>query len=243
MRIRALAGLAALALAAAGAEAQVQRAPADPSQPPPRAGTDAVRLGELYYRLQVLQQEVQELRGLLEEQAYQMERLTRQQQEHYMDLDRRLTALRGAGEDAPLGGDPAGAQWVGELARSERQAYADAYDLMGEKRYQESVTAFDQLIRDYPNGQFTPNAFYWLGELYAVLEEIEKSRQSLAQVVNLYPEHAKVPDALYKLGVVHDRLGDQERALEYLNRVIKDYPESSAAGMADKYAKALAGAN
>ena len=240
MRIRALAGLAALALAAAGAEAQVQRAPANPSQPP--AGTDAARLGELYYRLQVLQQEVQELRGLIEEQAYQMERLSRQQQEHYIDLDRRLMALRGTGEDAPLG-DLAGGQWVGELARSERQAYADAYDLMGAKRYQESVLAFDQLIRDYPNGQFTPNAFYWLGELYALLEETEKSRQSLAQVVNLYPDHAKVPDALYKLGVVHDRLGDQERALEYLNRVISSYPESSAAGMADKYAKTLADAN
>lgn len=242
MRIRALAGLAALALAAAGAEAQVQRAPANPSQPPAGAGTDAARLGELYYRLQVLQQEVQELRGLIEEQAYQMERLSRQQQEHYIDLDRRLMALRGTGEDGPLG-DLAGGQWVGELARSERQAYADAYDLMGAKRYQESVLAFDQLIRDYPNGQFTPNAFYWLGELYALLEETEKSRQSLAQVVNLYPDHAKVPDALYKLGVVHDRLGDQERALEYLNRVISSYPESSAAGMADKYAKTLADAN
>lgn len=245
MQIVALAGpAAAFLLAAAGALAQGTEALAPSSAVQP--GPGAAQLGELYYRLQVLQQEVQELRGLVEEQAHQLDRLTKQQQEHYIDLDRRLTVLREEGTGGPPPSVAArGAAGVsvpanGELARSERQAYAEAYDLLTSKKYRESATAFNGLIVDFPNGQYTPNAFYWLGELHLLLEEIEKARQSFAQVVNLYPEHAKAPDALFKLGTVHDRLGDRERSLEYLNRVMKQYPDSSAAGLAGIYAQALA---
>ena len=109
--------------------------------------------------------------------------------------------------------------------------------MLTSKKYRESATAFDRLVVDFPNGQYTPNAFYWLGELHLLLEEIEKARQFFAQVVNLYPAHAKAPDALFKLGAVHDRLGDRERSLEYLNRVIEQYPNSSAAGLARVYAE------
>ena len=247
MQVVALAGLAAVLLvgaASASAQGTEAQAPPSASQPEPAAA----QLGELYYRLQVLQQEVQALRGAVEEQAHQLDRLTKQQQEHYIDLDRRLTALRargvppsaaarGAGGFPPPAPPVSPAPVSGDLARSERQAYADAYDLLTSKKYRESATAFDRLVVDFPNGQYTPNAFYWLGELHLLLEEIEKARQFFAQVVNLYPAHAKAPDALFKLGAVHDRLGDRERSLEYLNRVIEQYPNSSAAGLARAYAE------
>ena len=242
MQVVALAGLAAVLLVgAAGALAQGTEAQAPPSASQPEPA--AAQLGELYYRLQVLQQEVQALRGAVEEQAHQLDRLTKQQQEHYIDLDRRLTALRtrGAPPSAAVRGTggfpPLTPPVSGDLARSERQAYADAYDLLTGKKYRESATAFDRLVADFPNGQYTPNAFYWLGELHLLLEEIEEARQFFAQVVNLYPAHAKAPDALFKLGAVHDRLGDRERSLEYLNRVIEQYPNSSAAGLARAYAE------
>src|SRR5690606_4820101 len=102
-----------------------------------------------------------------------------------------------------------------------------------------SVQAFNRLIAEYPNGAYTPNAFYWLGELYLAQEENERARQSFAQVVNLYPDHQKVPDALYKLGVAYHRLGDVERAREYLNRVIREHRDSSAAGLARTYLQEL----
>ena len=43
--------------------------------------------------MQVLQQELQELRGLVEEQGYLVSRLQRDQKEQYLDLDRRLMAV------------------------------------------------------------------------------------------------------------------------------------------------------
>ena len=218
-----------------------------PTSPPQNAAVQPAgdsRLGELFYQLQILQQEVQDLRGIVEEQTYQLNRLARDQKQQYIDLDRRVAALR---NNAPtpvvststLPTDPIARAATSTASGSERNAYTNAFDMMKNRRFDESVDAFNQMIGDYPNGQYTPNAFYWLGELYLARTESEKARQSFAQVVNLYPDHQKVPDALYKLGVVYHRLGDDSRSLEYLNRVQADYPETSAAGLATTYATEL----
>ena len=213
---------------------------------------DAARLGELFHRLQVLEQEVRELRGQAEEQAYRIDRLTRQQQQQYLDLDQRLLELRNRAP-AATGGEVTGTVApergasasrpatppAGGTAPPEREAYTAAFNLMKESRFEESRDAFNQFIADYPNGQFTPNAFYWLGELYLATDEVEQARQSFAQVLSLYPEHRKVADALYKLGVVHHRLEDLERSRQYLNRVIAEHPDSPAAGLAQTYAAEL----
>ena len=211
---------------------------------------DAGRLSQLFYQIQVLQQEVQQLRGMVEEQSYQLERLARDQQEQYLDLDRRMQALRegagqarvvspaeqGSGSGRASGGSGTGSAPTGSgAAGSEREAYASAFDLMRQRQFEASAQAFEALIQNYPNGAYTPNAFYWLGELHLAQDELEPARQSFAQVVNLYPDHPKVPDALYKLGVTYHRLGDVERARQYLNQVRSDHPQSSAAGLAQTY--------
>ena len=51
--------------------------------------------GELFYQLQLLQQEVMQLRGLVEEQSHQLQKLKQQGMERYIDVDRRLGQLAG----------------------------------------------------------------------------------------------------------------------------------------------------
>lgn len=204
------------------------------------AAGDARHLSELFYKLQVLQQEVKEVRGLLEEQDHRLNRIARDQQEQYIDLDRRVAALRN-NASAPAISTSARAPTMPSSSGSgsERETYTDAFNLMKNRRFDESADAFNRLIIDYPNGQFTPNAFYWLGELYLAKAEHEMARQSFTQVANLYPDHQKVPDALYKLGVVYHRLGDTQRSLKYLGRVRAEHPQSSAASLAQTYAAEL----
>ena len=235
-----LLSVAAAAIVAAGAGAQVPVKESVAAPVTAAARTDeSAPLGELFHRLQVLQQEVKELRGTVEEQAFQIERLTRQQKEQYLDIDQRLVAMRnesptpGAGTALSRPGRPA--PTADGSAPPERDAYTSAFELMKESRFEESADAFDRLITDYPNGQYTPNAFYWLGELHLATDEVEQARQSFAQVLALYPQHRKAADALYKLGVVHHRLDDNERARGYLERVIAEHPDSAAAGLARTY--------
>lgn len=203
---------------------------------------DAGQLSELFYQLQILQQEIQDLRGQVEEQGYLVERLQRDQKEQYLDLDRRLVAISenqpapGPATSAPV----AAATPAGGGAMTELQAYTNAINAMKAREFDASMAGLKRLIETYPNGQYTANAYYWIGELeLAANADPELARQSFMQVVNLYPDHTKVPDALYKLGVVYHNLGDLPSAKDYLERVQRDYPGSTAAGLAAKYAAEL----
>ena len=201
----------------------------------------------LFYQLQVLQDEVRRLQGIVEEQNYRIERLVQEQRKRYVELDERLLALTGAnpqqpGEESPVATSP--------LAPStEREAYNAAISVVknaagqppSERReaYLRALTMFDALVREFPNGEFTANAYYWMGEAQLYLEELELARQAFVQVVNLFGDHAKVPDALYKLGVVYHQLNDLSGALHYLDRAIAEFPDHTAARLAESYAAEL----
>jgi tol-pal system protein YbgF len=221
--------------------------------------SDAVSSGgtsELFMRFQQLEADVAQLRGLVEEQSHRIEQLAQQQKEQYLDLDRRIVTLQGqpaaatGGASAPgADGDmfPADAAPAGTGAQTpggslnERDAYNAAFELTKQKRFQQAIDAFNELLVKYPNGQYSGNAFYWLGELYLALPEpnLEKARQSFMQVVNLYPTNPKVADSLYKLGIVYHRLGDRPQALGYLDRVQSQFPNTPAARLAQSYAAEL----
>ena len=213
------------------------------------------QLSELFYQLQILQQEITTLRGTVEEQAYQIEQLKRAQSEQYRNVDQRLLALQqgaaqvprqssadqsaaAAGASAQSGATAAPAVSASSDAAltDEQREYNAAYALIGEKRYDEALRAFNRLIVDYPGGALTGNALYWLGELYLAQDQTERARAQFIQVLDLYPDHPKVPDTLFKLGVTYDRLGDNYRALEYLNQVRAEHPQHKAATLAAEYA-------
>lgn len=220
----------------------VQPMPVAPA-PGPVAQPATGQLGDLFYQMQLLQQEVQALRGLVEEQGYLISRLQRDQKEQYLDLDRRVMALS---ENRPAPGPTTSlpeqpvAMPGGAAPLTEREAYTAAFDAMRAREFESSMQGFMNLIQQYPNGQFTPNAYYWMGELHLVANsDAEQARQAFMQVVSLYPDHQKAPDAMYKLGVVYHNLGDQDRARSFLDQVQREYPDSSAAGLAARYAADL----
>lgn len=66
-----------------------------------QGGSDSGSLSELMIRNQELQAEVQTLRGLVEEQAFEIENLKKRQRDQYLDLDSRLQRLEGGGMTVP----------------------------------------------------------------------------------------------------------------------------------------------
>ncbi len=210
----------------------------------PAAGGEEPQLGQLFYQLQLLQQEVQNLRGQVEEQTYLINRLQRDQQEQYLDLDKRIVALYenrpepgpGVTPAAPVASTPPAPSGTG-VPTTEREAYDLAYRTMEARDYERAMAGFQQLIEDYPNGQYTPNAYYWIGELHLANGDApERARQSFSLVINLYPDHQKARDALFKLGVVYHALGDIPTAQLYLDRVQQEHPGTTAARAAAEFA-------
>lgn len=219
---------------------------------PPPAATASDNIGGLFNQVQQLQQEVMRLNGIVEQQAYELRQLKEQSLERYMDIDRRLAsgaggaaaggaAVAGSGGSGPVTVDPtpaagSGAPQVAEQP-GEGDAYRAAYALVRGQEFDQAVQAFSTFLQNYPGGRYAPNAHYWLGELYLVIDpaDPEAARQSFMLLLNEYPENPKVPDALYKLGRVHFIKGNSVRSREYLDRVIREYPDSSAARLAGDF--------
>lgn len=213
---------------------------------------------ELLMLLQQLQEEVRQLRGSVETQQHKIESMEREQRDRYRDIDRRISALIQAAVEAdpmsggaPVEGDQlpvadttppatAPAQSVNASAaatgaESDQDAYRSAFQLVRERKFDESRAAFEAFVRSYPDSRNTANAHYWLGEIDLAQQSFAAAREAFKRVIDTFPQHAKVPDALYKLGVVEDRMGNTQASQEAFQRLIQAYPQSSAAGLARNY--------
>ena len=199
------------------------------------AGSGGQNLGNLFYQIQQLQQEVMRLNGKVEEQANELRKLKEQSLQRYVDLDRRLgsagaapTPMPGATVAAPAASASGGVEEPGEA-----EAYKAAYALVRGQQFDGAVGAFKKFLQDYPESKYAANAHYWLGELYLVVspQDLESSRQSFVLLLDEYPDNSKAPDAMYKLGKVYFLKGNREKAREYMDRVIRDYGSSNSAAV------------
>lgn len=194
---------------------------------------------ELFYQLQLLQQEVMQLRGIVEEQSYSLKRLKDQNMERYIDLDRRLGQLAtSSGSNAAVepSSTPVKRSPPVKVQEGEKEAYNAAYKLVTSRSFDAALDQFKQLLMDYPDGKYSPNSYYWVGELYQVItpQDLEAARQAFTQLLEQYPTHAKVPDAMYKLGKVYFLKGNRTKSRQYLEQVIAEYSRGSNSSAADK---------
>ena len=206
---------------------------------------------ELFYMIQQLQGEVRRLQGRVEEQRNLIDRLTKQSRDRYIDLDQRILKLSEKVSEAPATSS-AGSKSAADSAETgdsgvktriyrpptdkERTDYQKIQTLIHqEKNYDQAINGLYDFIDEYEEGDLTVNAYYWLGEVYLVEEQLEQARQAFTIVATRYGDHRKAPDAVYKLGVTLDRLGDKEQARGRMQTVIRDYPNTSAAELAQKY--------
>ena len=212
------------------------------AQPASLPDSPAGNVGELYYQLQLLQQEVMELRGRVEEQEHELRQLKQQGLERYLDLDRRLgEGANGGSGTTP--DSPAGNGQTAQALAGESDAYRSAYSLVRSQQFKDAIIAFNSFLREFPEGKFAANAHYWLGELHLVVvpPDLEMARREFNLLLEQYPDNAKVPDTLYKLGKIYFDRGDRERAREYLERVINEFGNSNSSAV--KLARDFLGEN
>ena len=217
---------------------------AQSAQDTQRNANNSQATAELFYMIQQLQGEVRRLQGEVEEQRHQIERLQQQGRDRYIDLDQRILDLseKIASQPAPEASSPGSTASAPEArdyrqpSAEERKAYEQIQDLIrNQKKYDEAISRIYEFIDEYPEGDLTVNAYYWLGEVYLVKPQLEQAKQAFTIVATRFADHRKAPDAVYKLGVTHDRLGEKEQARRSMQTVIEDYPSSSAADLARKF--------
>jgi tol-pal system protein YbgF len=204
---------------------------------------------QMFDLVELLQRELQQLRGQVEELNYNLERLKQDQKQRYLDLDRRVVSLSSqpsvanetqvatvVSQTPQDGNEPALGQVI--VAQEtydpevEKAAYNAAFTLIRERQYDASIVALLAFVNDFQQGALLGNAHYWLGEVYMVQGDASLAAETFEIVIGEFPEHRKIPDALYKAGVAYQNVGNIVKANQMLQRVLKEYPDSSAARLA-----------
>jgi len=142
-------------------------------------------------------------------------------------------ASSGSGSGPAPPASPVGANTRAASA-AEKASYAKAYDLLAQGNNSAAVTTFDQFLRDYPDGPFSDNAWYWQGEAKYADRNFNDALYNFSVVVEYFPNSPKVPDSRLKIGYA---LYEQQRygeARQVLTGVTTDYPGRSAAVLARK---------
>lgn len=200
-------------------------APPPPAAEPPSSYNQA-------YQIQQLQQEILALRGLVEEQGFELKRLKQQRLDDYLDLDKRigelsLTASQGAVPSNTLGASRSLTGGSDDSA-AEKALYREAIDqLLNKQDYQSAQQRFKRYLTDYPQGSYVPNVYYWQGQIYLTEANILSAQQSFSTLIDTYPDHQKTPDAKYKLATLYFDQGKKTQAKVLLDDVAASNSDAS----------------
>ncbi len=185
---------------------------------------------DVYSQIRALQEEVAILRGLLEEQQYQLKQLKQLQLDNYMDIDRRLSG--GATSTAPARVEstkplPTTETHVIADSASEADVYKAAYDLLNQKDFDGAVAAFKDHLTRFPSGNFASNSHYWLGKVAMLKKDYPQAKTWFTELIANFPAAAKVPDAQLDLGKVYFLMGEKAKAKSLLTELASGNTDAS----------------
>jgi len=191
----------------------------------------------LYQKISELEKEIAELRSQLEENSVLVERSLELQQQRYLDLDSRILELSSI--EKTIASESSEESIATSYEQEEKLLYKNALELFEASRYAEALEIFSEVIISYPDGIYTPDAYFWSGELFLTQGLYEDAKLSYAKVFEQFPDHVRSADSLYKLGEIYRIDSDLIEATNYYERVVSLYPDSGAAQLSKKSIKII----
>jgi tol-pal system protein YbgF len=187
-------------------------------------------------------QEIDRVRGEMEDRLKGLEEKRKAQEEKMKELEDRLKVPE---EKTP---GSASKQMESEKLASAREAsaelkgistgmgdlYKDAYETLHKGDLEGARRKFEAFLKQYPNTELSDNAQFWIGETYYLKKDYERAVLEYEKAIVKYPEGDKIPSALFKQALAFFELGDKTNARNLLRRVIEKYPRSEQADMAKK---------
>ena len=191
----------------------------------------------LYQKISELEKEIAELRSQLEENSVLVERSLELQQQRYLDLDSRILELSSI--EKKIVSESSEESIAISYEQEEKLLYKNALELFEASRYAEALEIFSEVIISYPDGIYTPDAYFWSGELFLTQGLYEDAKLSYAKVFEQFPDHVRSADSLYKLGEIYRIDSDLIEATNYYERVVSLFPDSGAAQLSKKSIKII----
>jgi tol-pal system protein YbgF len=194
--------------------------------------------------LEALRDEVQSLKGRLEETEYmtqqRMNAADKSRKENMVKLDRMAAQINQIDAriqyieqylnlEAAVDRSAAPAEATPEVERklTDKELYLKAKQAFDEGDFDGARAGFEKIIKDFPKSENTDNAQFWIGEIFYREKWYEKAILEYQKVIEKYPNGNKVPASLLKQGFAFLSLGDKANARLILKELAKKYPETN----------------
>ena len=119
-------------------------------------------------------------------------------------------------------------------SKNEIELYRSSFQLVKNKKYDESIDSFSAFLYLFPESKYASNAQYWLSESIYALGDYVNSMINFAKVVENYPNSSKIADAKLKIGYCYYSIKKWKEARFIFSSIMKDYPNTSLSQLADK---------
>jgi len=200
-------------------------------------------LTQLQQQLSDNQNDINTLRGQIQESQYQLNQVVERQKSIMLQIDSLGSGNASANtSDTPASTtatpDQNAAATAPAAAVQGNDANSDynaAIALMRDNsRQDEAIAAFQNFVKTYPDSTYLSNANYWLGQLNYNKGKKDDATFYFASVVKNHPKSPKAPDAMLKVGIIMQDKGDTAKAKAVYQQVVKQYPGSDGAKQAQK---------
>ena len=177
----------------------------------------------LFLKIQELETEIAELRDRVESQNYLIEKLINESLEVSQNKSSNIDNLN-LGSDIKFKGieDP----------KSEDQIYNGAITALENQEYDRAYNLFNYFVSNFDNVEKKPLAYFWLGEISFINDDLENANKFYLELINSFPNHYRVPLSHKKIGDIYMKKGQTNMASNKYNFVIRQYPNNTASSLA-----------
>lgn len=149
------------------------------------------------------------------------------------DLKMKITSLEKKDEPKLVDADAKKAEEKKQDINPQK-LYDDAITDFKEKRFRDSISKLERLIKDFPEHILIPSAYFYLGESYYLEKNFEEAILTYENFLKKYPENENTRKVMLKQAYAFIELGDKKTAKIILERLIERFPKSKEAIEAER---------
>lgn len=198
---------------------------------------------DMQNQLELLRQDVAQLKGDIEVVTHQLEEMRAKQNTLYNDLDTRLRRLETIGASSAAQGagsaDSAADAKTSEAAQLESRALAEAESLNQSGKHKEAFNAYDAFLKTYSGSKLVPDALYGMGYSQFGLKNYKSAIATQQKFLDSYPTHALAANAMMNMANSQIQLGQIPESKKTLKNLISTYPSAEVTPSAQKRLKVL----
>ena len=174
---------------------------------------------DISFQLSEIQREVRQLTGQVEDNTFKLKQIQDRQRDLYRDIENRLSGLASKPAVTQQTTTPVtsnssntSSNSSASINRSGSKEFEAAFALVRNKNYSGAIAAFDSFLKQYPNGAYSDNARYWMGQVYLVQGQLEQAETQFSKLLVEFPQSSKLSAAQLKLGDIYLKQGNWEKA-------------------------------